>query len=83
MTRLDLIQAIMAGAGISQYQAAKVLNEHDREVARQALASADRRDSFAAAALNGMLCSGRIAPPEELVHAALQHVDIMLKELDK
>jgi len=43
MTSLDLIQALMVGAGISQFQAAKVLGEHDREIARNALAGATRR----------------------------------------
>ena len=84
MTRLDLIQALMAGAGISEYQAAKALNDHDRDVARRALAAVERRDAFAQAALTGMLATrGGTTPPEELVHAALQHVDIMLKELDR
>ena len=83
MTRLDLLQALMAGAGISEFQAAKALNEHDRDVARRALAAVERRDAFMQAALTGALCSGRLTPPEQLVHEVLQIVDIMLKEIDK
>lgn len=84
MTRLDLIHALMTGAGISRYQAAKALGEHDAEVRKQALASVERRDAFARAALTGLLAAhDSTVPPEELAHRALQHVDIMLKELDK
>jgi hypothetical protein len=83
MTRLDIIQALMVGAGISQYQAAKIMREHDAEVRRKALAGAERRDRFAAAALSGVLARfAGIAPPEQLVRQVLQHVDILIKELD-
>jgi hypothetical protein len=84
MTRLDLIQAIMAGAGVSQYKAAGILREHDAEVRRKALEDAARRDTIAGMALAGVLAH-RVGstPPEELVRVTLQHVDIMLKELDK
>jgi len=84
MTRLDLIQALMAGAGISEYQAAKALNDHDRDIARRALAAAERRDAFTQATLTGLLAAhDSSVPPEELVHRALQYVDILLKEIDK
>jgi hypothetical protein len=84
MTTLDIIQALMAGAGISQYQAAQALRDHDAEVRRKVLADTMRRDAFTQAAFTGLLAArGGVTPPEELVHAALQHVDIMLKELDK
>lgn len=81
MTRLDIIQALMRGAGMTQYAAAKVLREHDAEVRQRALGEAQRRDALAGMALAGMLARGRQVPPEEVVHETLQHVDIMLKEL--
>jgi len=84
MTSLDLIHALMVGAGISQFQAAKVLGEHDREIARNALASATRRDAFAQATLTGLLAAhDSTVPPEELVGRALQYVDIVMKETSK
>lgn len=84
MTRLDLIRALMAGAGISEYQAAQALRDHGASYRRKVLADTMRRDTFAQAALTGLLAAhDSTLPPEELVHRALQHVDIMLKEMDK
>jgi hypothetical protein len=83
MTRLDIIQAIMAGAGISQLAAIKVLNEHDESVRAQALANTARRDEFARAALQGMLCCGKLVAPEELARRALKQADLLMVEIDK
>lgn len=84
MTRLDIIQALMVGAGISQYQAAKVLQEHDAEIKRTVLASKQRREDLAKHALQGLLCAdGFSNPPETFAARAVRLADSLIAEIDK
>ncbi|PQV51842.1 hypothetical protein [Paraburkholderia sp. BL21I4N1] len=83
MTRLDIIRAIMGGAGISQMAAIKALREHDESVRAQLREETGRREDIAKHALQGILCNGRLVTPEEIVRQALQHADILIAEIDK
>lgn len=83
MTQIDLVQAIVAGASVSQMAAAKALREHINAAVERELAGRDRRDEFARAALQGMLCCGKLVAPEELARRALHQADLLIQEIDK
>lgn len=83
MTRLDIIKAIMAGAGISEVAAIRALHDHDESVRAQVLADKARRENIASAAMQGMLCCGKLVAPEELARRALHQADLLIAEIDK
>lgn len=83
MTRLDIIKAIMDGAGISMVAASRALREHIDTAVERDRASRQRREGIAATLLGGLLCSAKMVAPEEQVRRALQHTDILIGEIDK
>lgn len=83
MTQIDIIKAIVAGANVSQMAAARALREHIDNAVAKDRASRQRRESVAAAAMQGMLCCGKLVAPEELARRAVQQADLLLKEIDK
>lgn len=83
MTALDIIKAIAKGAGVSEYAAIQALREHDAAVRAQVLASKERREAIATHALQGLVCTGRMDPPEAFAQQAAQLADCLIAELDK
>ncbi|MGF6738478.1 hypothetical protein [Paraburkholderia atlantica] len=83
MTALDIIKAIAKGAGVSEFAAIQALRDHDAAVKAQVLASKERRETIATRALQGLLCSGRMNPPEAFAKEAVQLADCLIAELDK
>lgn len=83
MTALDIIKAIAKGAGITEYSAIQALREHDAAVRAQVLASKERREAIAMHALQGLVCTGRVSPPEDFAQEAVQQADCLIAELDK
>lgn len=83
MTQIDIINAIMAGASVSRMAAASALREHINNAVARDRASRERRETIAAAVIQGMLCCGKLVAPEELAKRAVKQADLLIAEIDK